>query len=321
MSAGESFVHVKRKAILMVFAIVPLCFFLGIFDYYVRDGSLLPYMSLTSLLLPLYLLFFELPHIISSYIGFFDKEYVRFYARHLFLWIPLLLGGFALLLSLNLTVAIIFYLVATMYHVMRQQTGIALMFGVLKSNLYQAWTWTALVIITTIYLTLVVPSLVGPVFVTVAHNLTVFSLILFGLISGVLAYQAPNSSARFYVIMAWVMLIVSYILLSLGYLFLAFFMIRFIHDVTAFLFYITHEINRNQIAVKNMLYKLLPLIPKALYVVVPAFGIIVGLVLRGVITNTEALFVVGMFLAFVHYYLESIMWKRESLHRQYVKVQ
>lgn len=320
MFQGESQVHVKRSVILVVLAIVPVCLFVGLFDYYVKGGSLLPYMSLTSLLLPLYLLFFELPHIISSYIGFFDKEYIWFYAQHIFLWIPLLLGGFALLLFWNLTVAILLYLVVTMYHVMKQQAGIVLMFGVLKSRLYHFWTWTAISIITAQYLTQVAPHLLDQAFVNMVQQFTVASLILFGVISVMLAYQAPNASARFYVMMTWFMLVAACTLLSVGYLFLAFFMIRFIHDITAFLFYISHEINRNQTVVRNILYKLIPFVPKVLYIVVPAVGVVTGLILRGLITNTEALFIVGMYLGFIHYYLESIMWKRNSLHRQYVKV-
>jgi hypothetical protein len=320
MSTEPSFMPIRRTFLLTVFAIVPLCLGLGLYDYYLRDGALLPYMGLTSLLLPLYLLFFELPHIISSYVGFFDREYVRFYARHLFLLLPLCLALFTGLLVWQFSAAVVLYLTLTMYHVMSQQTGIALMFGVKKTRLYHGWMWLTIIITTVMYLTLGVPHLVGQVFVELAYQVTIVLLVLLGLISGLLAYQSETKSARFYIIMTWLMLVASYVLLVLGYFFLAIFMIRFIHDVMAFLFYITHEINRNQTTVKNWLYRVVPGVPKALYVVVPAFGVGVGLALRETVTSVEAIFIVSMFLALVHYYLESIMWKRDSLHRKYVKV-
>jgi hypothetical protein len=320
MSSPFSLVPIRRFIILGVFLVVPLCFFLGLYDYYFGGRALLPYMGLTSLLLPLYLLFFELPHIISSYVGFFDREYLGFYRRHLLLWLPIMLIGFAFLIAWQLSVAIVLYLVATMYHVMRQQTGIALLFGVPKARLFHAWSWLTIVITTMMYLTLGVPELVGPILTQWAYQVSVVFLAILGLLSLFLAHRSKSASARFYIGMTWLMLVASYSLLVLGYLFLAIIMIRVIHDVTAFLFYITHEINRNQTTVQNWLYRLVPGIPKALYVVVPALGVGVGLALRESVTSAEAIFIVSMFLALVHYYLESIMWKRDSLHRKYVRV-
>jgi hypothetical protein len=139
-------------------------------------------------------------------------------------------------------------------------------------------------------------------------------------VSLVIASRTTGWQGRVYVLALPLMLIGSYYLLVIGYLFLSIFILRFVHDITAFIFYITHEVNRNREGVKNWLYKLVPFVPGALFVVVPAFGIGFGLVLREVFTSYEAIFIVSMVLAMTHYYLESIMWKRESLHRQYVKV-
>jgi hypothetical protein len=311
---------IHRWVIVAILFVTPALFLAGVTNYYFFAGSWLPYMSIASLLLPLYLLFFELPHIIASYLGFFDREYVRFYSRSLFIWLPLVLSGFGLLLWWHMTAAIVLYLVATMYHVMRQQTGIALMFGVKKDKWHAMWSWLAVGITAVMYLTIAVPDIVGETYIQFAYTLTIGFLLLLASLSFYLVSRTPGRLARIYILMLPVLLIQSYILLTIGYLFLAIFMIRFVHDVTAFLFYIAHDVNRNRVAVQNWLYKFVPFIPKALYVVVPAFGVGLGLAMRETITNTEAIFIISMFLAMIHYFLESVMWKRESLHRRYVKV-
>ncbi len=303
-----------------VFCIIPLMLGIGLGDHYLNDGAWLPHLGLASLFLPLYLLFFELPHIISSFVSFVDKEYVRFYARHLFLGLPLLLAVFSLLLWWNSEVAIVIYLVATTYHVLRPQTGIALMFGVPKDRRHQIWSLLTIIVASVMYLTVVAPHVIGPSFVTTLSYLVVVLLGALCVSSVFVARVSPPGMAQVYILATTFMLVGSYALVEYGYIFLAIFAVRFIHDVTAFLFYITHEMNRNQGTIQNWLYTVLPLVPRSLMVAVPALGIGIGLALRETITDAEALFIVIMILAMVHYYLESIMWKRGSLHRRYVKV-
>jgi hypothetical protein len=317
---GSSNLTIHRSVILLVLAATPLMFLAGVANYYLAEASWLPYMGLASFLLPLYLLFFELPHILSSFIGFFDREYVRFYRRQLFFWLPMFLGGFAVLIWWNLMVAIVLYLVGTTYHVMRQQTGIALMFGVRKDRWHALWSWSAVLVTAIVYLTVGAPEVLGDVYMSYLHQITTLLLGVVAVVSLVIMSRTAGWQGRVYVLALPLMLIGSYYLFVIGYLFLSIFILRFVHDITAFIFYITHEVNRNREGVKNRLYKMVPFVPKALFVVVPAFGVGLGLVLREVFTSYEAIFIVSMLLAMTHYYLESIMWKRESLHRQYVKV-
>jgi hypothetical protein len=166
---NQSGLTIHRSVILLVLAVTPFMFLAGVVNFHFADASWLPYMGLTSFLLPLYLLFFELPHILSSFIGFFDREYVRFYKRQLFFWLPTFLGVFALLIWWNLTFAIVLYLVGTTYHVMRQQTGIALMFGVRKDRLHAVWSWLAVLATAIVYLTVGAPEVLGETYLTYVH--------------------------------------------------------------------------------------------------------------------------------------------------------
>ncbi len=311
---------IHRTWILRVFYIIPVVVFITAIDWWYFDAALLPYMGITSLLLPLYLLFFELPHIVASFIGFFDKEYVQFYRRHLLFGLPLLLAGFAILLYLVPLVAIGTYLAATTYHVMRQQTGIALMFGVVKNSLHAQWSWCAVLVTAVMYVALGLPQMISSEVASVLSLVVPLALGALAFLSVRIMHRTSNTFGIRYVAATMVMLLASYTLLSFGYLFLAVFIIRFVHDVTAFMFYITHECNRNRSEIKNIFYQLIPFVPHSLVIIVPSLAIAIGLATREVVSNAEALFIVIMFLSFVHYYLESIMWKRESLHRKQVRL-
>jgi len=85
--------QISWRWLLAVYLIVPVLLLVVIIDRIWFSESLLPYMGLSSLLLPLYLLLFELPHIIASLLGFADREYRQQYARPLYLGLPAVLLG------------------------------------------------------------------------------------------------------------------------------------------------------------------------------------------------------------------------------------
>lgn len=320
MKFEQSFYSIHRSWMLGLFLIVPLVLLVWSWDMLVNDRGLLPYLGPASLFLPLYLLIFEMPHIFASFIGFLDKEYVTYYRSHLMIGLPLMLLGFFVLLWTDFVTAVAAYLAATMYHVIRQQTGIALMFGVPKNKWHERWTWSLVLSTAVMYVAIMLPRFVEGL----DASCLVFFIsvtLLTAMVSG--GFLARTTSSRWgisYIAFTMLMVITSYTMLWFGYFFLAIFVARFIHDVTAFLFYITHEMNRNKDQVRNFLYTAIPLLPLSLIVIVPLIAIFLGAILRETISNTELLFTFVMTFGFIHYYLESVMWKRGSPHREFVKV-
>ena len=311
---------IKQTWLLGILLITPLVLVLGFWDQEYNHQALLPHFGLNSLYLPLYLLIFEMPHIIASFVGFADREYTGHYLKHLRLGIPLLLIVFAVLLWIDFEIAVMVYLMATMYHVMKQQTGIALLFGIPKNRWHHLWSWTLIASTAGVYVALFLPSVLSSfsvmqvgVFVSCMYLLSVAC-------GGRLIMQAPTWSGVWYILLTMAMVATSYYMVWLGYIFLAVFVARFVHDVTAFLFYITHEMNRNRIEVRNFLYRFIPFLPASLVVVVPMVAIALGFLLRESIENVRTLFIIVMLLGFTHYYLESVMWKRDAPHRQQVRV-
>ena len=95
-------VVIPKKFLLSIYLVLPLLFFIFVVDVFRFDSSLLPYMGLSSMLLPLYILFFELPHIFASFFGFFDREYLSHYKRELSFYLPVILITFSTILYFNL---------------------------------------------------------------------------------------------------------------------------------------------------------------------------------------------------------------------------
>ncbi len=312
--------QISWRWLLAVYLIVPVLLLVVIIDRIWFSESLLPYMGLSSLLLPLYLLLFELPHIIASLLGFADREYRQQYARPLYLGLPAVLLGVYLLFRIDPVWAILAYLVATMYHVIKQQTGIAFIFGTPRGIVHQVWTYAAIVCTGTIYSAILLaeqfPIAVGP-----GLYGFIYAALALSLMAGMVQwYRTSRSVGAWYVIATTMMLASSFWMLYVGYLFFAFFAIRFVHDVTAFIFYTAHEHNRNHAVRSNPIYRIFAPIPLPIFVLVPLISIGLAYLIRSAATGSVALWMVVIALGFAHYYLESLMWKRDSLHRQHIRI-
>ena len=85
--------------------------------------------------------FFSLPHIISSFFSFFDNEYVSYYKKHLFLYLPALLIATATLLYVDYLLGIVFFLINDVWHGIKQKVGIALILGAKPNLLHKIWTF------------------------------------------------------------------------------------------------------------------------------------------------------------------------------------
>lgn len=317
-SVQEPQLHIRRSWILSIFLIIPAVAIFGAWDMYFNNKQLLPYLRFDSLFLPLYLLIFELPHVLASFFGFFQKEYVRHYQRHLFLGLPLVLTGFVLVLGINFYTAFLIYLIATLYHVIRQQAGIAHFFGVPKNCWHWWWTWFLIVGLAGVYI-IMQPNFLAEELQSPLLILVQVTLVLAAGTTLKLILETKSSSGVLYVLATLLMAFVSYWMLISGYEFLSVLVVRVIHDVTAFLFYITHEVNSNYHSVKNYLYRYIPLMPWALVLLVPLSAVLIGFAFRAVFEDPIWLFGIVMIVSLAHYYLESIIWKRDGLHREHIR--
>jgi hypothetical protein len=105
--------------------------------------------------------------------------------------------------------------------------------------------------------------------------------------------------------------------LQSGYIFFAFLVPRFIHDITAIFFYVCHNKNRNANSSQNFINQFVEKVFKKYppYVLPLIYFSFSNLLIQIDLKIVEvSLFCLGVF----HFYVEGFMWKRGSLHRRYV---
>ena len=313
---------IKRTWLLRIYLVMPILLSVFLVDIiWYNQRLVFPYMGLSSLLLPLYLVVFELPHIIGSFLSFADKEYVQHYKRALVRGLPVVLIVVSALLYFNLQVAFVCYLVATVYHVIKQQTGIGLLLGAARGRWFVWWSYSGIIVTSLLYVFFILPELFPTNTLGLLNIAVLVGIVGFVVCGLVVRAKSVPKIARQYVVYTTLSLVLGYVFIMVGYLFLAFFLIRFIHDVTAFYFYIAHETNRNHQTVHNIIYQWLRHIPLPIFVLVPLISIGFAYALRVGITGPAAVYVVVILFGFVHYYLESMIWKKDALHRQVIQVQ
>jgi hypothetical protein len=313
---------ISPRILLAVYAIVPFLFLVILADRFFWDDYLKGTLTMSTTTTALYVLFLEVPHIIGSFIGYADTEYLNSYRRKLFVHLPILCIATYVLASFQFALLFLGYLIYTMYHALRQQMGIA---KLLLNNphtvvLHRVWGIAG-----------ISAGSIGSLYVYKPYIVDwVAEYITFELLTGVTVVSAglslwyllrtwKKSIGWMYLLATIVLLLGMYGALFLGYLFFAILMIRFVHDVTAFIFYAVHDGNRNSETVRNSIYSILKPIGIPLLLTTPLLAVVVAYVLR---THTP-LFTQGayavMLIGFVHYYIEGFMWKYGSLHRSQIR--
>jgi len=311
---------IPRKMFLLVYLIVPVLITIVIIDSLYFEAALRPYLGLQAVLIPLYIFVFDLPHVIASFFSFFDKEYVSYYKKHLCLYLPGFLAATALLFLVNFELGIVFYLLNDLWHSLRQKVGIALILGARPGLLHTAWTIVPFVFMGFGYISTLRPDTFSSDFTA---SMIAIGPVAVGILFVLMLLKIHDSApkARLYIFAVSMLFISSYFFIILGYVFFAILAFRFVHDLTAFMFYITHDRNRNQVHTKNWLYKIVNAISVPYFIMVPVLAIIAAYAVR--ILPHQALqtgLSIAIVLGMSHYYLESVMWKRDTPHRQNVRV-
>lgn len=312
---------IQQQWLVSVYLIVPLLALLVAVDIFLLNQTLQPYLTTALLSFPLYILFFELPHIVASLTSFADREYIAYYRPYLFRILPVVLIGSGLMFYVSLTAGSVFYALYTMYHFVRQQTGIALTMTRRRDWLHEVWTYAGIFAASLGFIIVFAPNFIPTYmgFVPLLAILLVPASIVFIGVSIAIAVRANNTRARVYIVGVSASIIASYVFLLLNYLFLVIFVARFIHDVTAFIFYIAHDRARNEAVQHNFIYRFLGTFGVPVLVATPLLAIVAGYVLRSELMVFQVGVIVIMLIGITHYYLEGIMWKRESIHRQQLR--
>ena len=297
----------SRRLLLAIYVIVPLAWLAVIGDLVLFDGGLRRALPESPEELAWFTAFFVLPHILASQFSFYDREYLGAYRLPLLWGVPFVLAGAGLLYVFDAGTAGLIYIAVTMWHVIAQQVGIAGTLAGRGSRAFEWWKW-----LTVVVFTLGLTGVAGTWLAWIGAPLMVATT---GLTIGVARVAAPGIG-RQYLWATQAMSLSAGLFAEAGYLFFAILVPRVVHDVTGWAFYLTHDHNRNLDTPRNVLYRAFAFSRLPVPVVVLVLAIAVNVSMDR--SLGRAFEPVILAVSLFHYFTESFMWRRSSIHRRYV---
>jgi len=324
-------IPISARFLLAIYAIVPICLLAmaidGLFftDSFFRALPTSPENNLY------FQLAFGTPHIIaSSIILAANTEYVRWYWLQIVLFTAFVLAFFGIG-SFYFSYEVFFAIVgaATVMHVIKQQVGIGKGLCRIPSWTYEAWGWLLVVFGTILYYAVYMGNGLQPQTRAWVHGvLGVLAATAF-VLTVMCHFQIEGTLGRLYLWGNAAMVLQSGLFYAADYSFLAILGPRLVHDITAFTFYVTHDMNRHGEEPQSLLYLLpeklglgvfwvCPLLAVALtYFFTMYFDQLVGYVtpMLGFEVPYNPSFLVVGYLGLLHYFTEAFTWRQGSPYR------
>ena len=300
--------------LLAIYLILPVSLILVASDIVLMNNtirSLLPANPETTLW---YGIIFGLPHILASMVTLVDREYLSYFKSELYFGLPiifLLTSGLIIFASPILVFAIM--TTFTIIHVVGQQVGISKILSRQNGIAFTIWKWCLLILAVFMMFRVSTPQQYWPEnyywILNVFSILAVLSLIPFIWI----IIKPMPSSGRWYMASTQLMVVLTLMYAETGYSFLCILVPRFVHDCSAFLFYVFHDINRNKDVHHNVLYGLFKIRGKMIFWFIPIFAIGAAAVFNYFLHPS-----IIMSIIFFHYFMERKMWRGNAPLRQQI---
>ncbi|PPD32695.1 MAG: hypothetical protein CTY19_10360 [Methylomonas sp.] len=327
---------VSFRFLLSLYGIVPFCLLVIWLDQFGFHHALRDILPSSPTHFLLFQVLFGTPHIIASNLLLFSHtDYLSTFKNKL-IGMTLFIAVFFGIGSLFIPYRVLYIISAcwTVYHVLKQQHGIAKAVCRLPNWAFYLQLWLSISAGIFIYMGIFLKnSLEQGEAALVLQIATVLTLAL--VISTVVCQKHVHSKLG--VIFLWantLLVVVSLFVYSQHYYFLAILMPRLVHDMTAYSFYVSHDVNRHGEAPQNGLFRLaarfhvpvglvLPLLSFLLTYLLQAYGddwvnYILQTLFSTQIYKAVTLGLIG-YLALMHYYTESFVWAAGSPLRRYIR--
>ncbi len=340
-SVRQNFLTIPKAVLCLIYGIVPICLAMMFFDTFFFNGILRrTFPSMPESFFIIAVLFTD-PHIMGSFFSFYDKEYFAHYKTKLLLgiffftfliYVPPYYFG-----SKGWIFVGAIYLIWAMEHTVGQQSGLTRMMTHAQAKSFSVWWWSSFSISLVLSFSIYVHAILhSDIFARYATIIPLVLMLPFGASALSIHRQCSDPWGTRYLWLNFLLVISSYIAYVTGYLFFALFMSRFVHDLTAFMFYTAHDRNRNTENVRNILYRPFQHFGISATVVCPILAILIAfpstyilhlgvptiyhIPPKYVTSITDFLSHFGMIVGFMHYYTDSFVWKKGSLHRRYISI-
>lgn len=333
---GAAPLAVSYKMLLSLYAIIPLCVILQLTDSYAFGGALMQSLPTSPGHFILFQLLFGTPHILASGILITsNKDYFAFYHKKI-LYMTLALMVFFSIATQLVPYYVLYIMVAswTVYHVLKQQHGVG-------RSIYQLPTW-AFYLLLWLSIAAGISVYMG---IFLKNTLTVQQaewlkqaaggLVISLLLSTFWCQQYVKT--RFGALFMWansLLIVSSFYFYTQQYYFLAILIPRLVHDATAYIFYVTHDVNKHAGHPQNFLYRWSEKIKLNVFIVLPLLSFALTFLLQEYgdqLVNTLTNFFFGMefrqvisvgligYFSLMHYYTEAFTWKHGSPYRKYIR--
>ena len=326
---------VSFRLLLSLYLIMPFCLLLYGLDVTVWQNYLLDNLPSKPTHFLLFQILFGTPHILASAVLLTtNREYFQFYKR------PLALATLAIAVifgigSLFISYYVFYVIVAgwTVFHVLKQQHGVARGICKLPNLAFNSLLWLSVSAGLLIYIGIFLHNRLETETLEQLKNAAEILTTILVLLAFYYQRYVPTLFGKTF-LWANVFLVVSSLYFySKNYYFFAILIPRLVHDATAYIFYVTHDFNKHSIEPKNALYRfakrysisifvLLPIVTFGLAFILQAYGdMAIAWITREIfgyeIRKVMTLGVLG-YLALIHYFSESMTWKNGSPYRQFI---
>lgn len=316
-----------RRWLLALYAVVPVTGGVMVFDRLVL-GSYLQRSALPAA--PedwaVWTVLFGMPHVIAGLLTMADREYLGHYRRR-FRWPALGFGAVSLAAAIGpasfgllVTLWLALY---TVTHLLTQQIGLAFTMLVAPPRRWmRVWKSVLLTSGLLLYAGLYLDTnLPGASFAGLdPHALVVLAcaalMLPLVVATAVLARHAGDRCAIGFV---WANCAMpAGVLAAYVWRYPVFILLipRVIHDVTAYLVYFNHDSNRNARYRHNLLYRRCQTEGRVAFWILPAVSM--GLAHALQISDFPLFVAMNFFLTFMHYHIESVVWRRPHPHRRFL---
>lgn len=326
---------VSFKLILGLYGIIPLCLLLQCFDGWFWQDYLKLNLPSSPYHFVLFQILFGTPHIIASNIILAsNKDYLTHYRRHI-IGMTLAIAVAYFIGNMILPYRFLYLAVATwtVFHVLKQQYGIAKGLCQLPDWAYKLLLFSSVAAGVVIYAGIFLrKSLDVETMLWVKNSAAVGCIIL--VLAGVYCERlVKDTFGKWFYWSNILLVITSFYLFYQQYYFMAILVPRFVHDATAYIFYVTHDYNKHGREPQNALYRysercnlhifvVLPVLSFALAFVLQAYGDEAADIVTRFLFGKEyySLITTGVlgYLALMHYYMEGLTWQKDSPYRKYI---
>lgn len=308
-------IQINPRLLLAIYGVVPIGLFVIVIDWLLLDGAIKttgprdPHEYLWFTIL------FTLPHILASFFGFFDPDYVSAYGARLLKGARYIAVAVIGLTLISIQATFLVFALYTMTHVFLQQSGIAksLMRG--ANRWHSLWQWLGVLISFALYINIYAD------FIRVDQRLFFIGFSIATAVFVGLALQAARASTTrlgsWYFWGTVSVPIAGGVFLYYDYPLLIIAIPRIIHDLTAYVFYMAHDHNRFAQSQSNYIYRFLQKLGLPVVLASPLLSLALAYPFQAGGLGV-AIYPILMSITFLHYYVEGFMWRRGSLHRRHI---